>query len=189
MYRVQQSRDTFSLFKVYFDAMAEERRPFDEMPTVKPAPVTQNHLLPSVLPSGALHIGWPSRVDTAERMVERFRKVNAMEAYTHRKTFQANEVTRFEAEGWKNGGIPANIRNAKSKSRFKSPTVKRKRTGDLDSQSVVSQQSTRSKGSVSKYGPESSRQSERSSSVMGSDKKSKEPSTFNAGVQMYNQKN
>lgn len=126
------------MFKVYFDAMADDRRPFDEFPSVKAAPVTANHLLPSVLPSGALHIGWPSRVDTAERMVDRFRKVNQMDAYKHKTTFAATDIHKLELEEkrWRNG-VPNNVKKLKKRN-LNNKTKMRRLNSDRDSESARS---------------------------------------------------
>ena len=43
-------------------------------------------LFPVALPSGRIHIGWPSRVDTADQMIENFKRFS-----------EAKETTKLDA--------------------------------------------------------------------------------------------
>jgi hypothetical protein len=54
----------------------EDKRPFENFPGVKAVSPTANNLLPVILPSGKIHIGWPCRADTAERMVMQYKEID-----------------------------------------------------------------------------------------------------------------
>jgi hypothetical protein len=42
-----------------------------------------------------MHIGWPSRLDTAERMVNRFKTVIADDNYRHTAKFDVSDVAEI----------------------------------------------------------------------------------------------
>ena len=83
LYKMQQSKDQSKLFNVYLDSMVETRRPWQHYSDVKNLSslnqvggTFMNGMPPAcVLPSGKVHLGWPRRLDTAERMVGKLREV------------------------------------------------------------------------------------------------------------------
>lgn len=55
--------------------MAElEQSPLATNEKCEVKPPLAGGLFPVMLPSGRIHIGWPSRVDTADQMIENFKK-------------------------------------------------------------------------------------------------------------------
>lgn len=66
--------------------------PYKGDPRVKQIETNTNGLLPVVLPSGKIHIGWPSRQETPERMVERFKKICDKDDYKHPRPFDISDI-------------------------------------------------------------------------------------------------
>ncbi len=67
LYKMQKSKDWFAIYKVIFDQLTNNQKPF----------MAANSMLteipPIKLPDGKVHIGWPSRLETPAEMLSTFR--------------------------------------------------------------------------------------------------------------------
>lgn len=70
LYKLQQSKETFEIYRVLFDQLTNNNKPFVAAANM----VSSVHTGPIKLPNGNLHIGWPSRQETAQEEVQRYKK-------------------------------------------------------------------------------------------------------------------
>jgi len=84
LYKIQKSKDSFALFKVYFDSLAEiDQSPLALNEKCEAKPPLPGGLFPVALPSGKIHLGWPSRVDSADQMVDDFKRFSERKEAAH----------------------------------------------------------------------------------------------------------
>jgi nitrate/TMAO reductase-like tetraheme cytochrome c subunit len=58
LYKLQQSKDNYEIYRVLFDSLTNNNKPFEAAANM------MNTTSPIKLPNGDFHIGWPSRLET-----------------------------------------------------------------------------------------------------------------------------